>query len=220
MAMEQGKTVIAVLIVLACFIVVLCLYLWRLAVRLDRLHRRVLSTSWALDRALVKRAATSLQVADFGFLPLEAATDLARAAKAALAVVDVPVYVDQLRSPILLSNQSTLSNQSILSPKPLVDKAETQRAKLVERLLIESELSRVIRGIVEESTKEWFRADEVGAPLLGEFQMACYKVQVARRLYNQDVRQVHYLRQKLLVRLFHLAGHAALPDFVDLDDET
>lgn len=212
--MEQGKTVIAALIVLAVFIGALCLYLWRLAVRLDRLHRRVLSTRSVLDRALVKRAATSLQVADFGFLPSEAAADLTRAAKAALAVVDVPVYADQFRSPILPSNQS------LLPPEPPAGKAETPQAKTMERLLIESELSRVIRGTVEENAKERFRADEVGAPLLGEFQMACYKVQVARRLYNQDVRQVHYLRQKLPVRLFRLAGHAALPDFVDLDDET
>ena len=185
----------------AIVLVALIVRLWTLAVRIDRLHRRVLQSRSVLDRALVKRAATCLQIADFGILEPSAASKLSTAAKTALAPVDVPISADKLKGQGMVA----------FDPDP---------AKTAERLLTESKLTRAIRQNLDETAKIAFRTDKVGAPLLEEFGRACYKVQVARRLHNQDVSQVRQLRAKPSARFFHLAGLAALPDFIDLDDET
>lgn len=65
-------------------IVVFVYYLWSLARRLDRLHRRVLQGMLRVDRALVRRASDALQLADSGLLPPEAAAELRGAAREAL----------------------------------------------------------------------------------------------------------------------------------------
>ncbi|MDO5719790.1 MAG: hypothetical protein Q4P05_03565 [Actinomycetaceae bacterium] len=40
----------------------------------------------------------------------------------------------------------------------------------------------------------------------------------ARRFHNQEVEQVRRIRARKLVRFFHLAGRAQLPDTYDMDD--
>lgn len=40
----------------------------------------------------------------------------------------------------------------------------------------------------------------------------------ARRFYNQEVEQVRRIRSRIIVRLFHLAGRAELPQTYDMDD--
>lgn len=46
-----------------------------------------------------------------------------------------------------------------------------------------------------------------------------FELQAARRFYNQQVAQTQRLRMKPDVLIFHLAGHAEMPETYDFDDQ-
>jgi hypothetical protein len=51
-----------------------------------------------------------------------------------------------------------------------------------------------------------------------EIQEAAARVLIARRFYNDAVRDTRALRARRLPRLFHMAGRRAMPQFFDIDD--
>src|SRR6478609_5144186 len=51
-----------------------------------------------------------------------------------------------------------------------------------------------------------------------ELREAAARVQVARRFYNDAVRDSRTLRARRMPRLLRLAGHVELPQFFDIDD--
>lgn len=51
-----------------------------------------------------------------------------------------------------------------------------------------------------------------------ELQEAAARVLIARRFYNDAVRDTRALRARRLPRLFRMAGRRALPEFFDIDD--
>ena len=51
-----------------------------------------------------------------------------------------------------------------------------------------------------------------------ELQEAAARVRIARRFYNDAVRDTRALRARRLPRLFRMAGRRAMPDFFDIDD--
>jgi hypothetical protein len=55
-------------------------------------------------------------------------------------------------------------------------------------------------------------------PELAELAAACRKVALARRFYNDAVRDTLVLRGRRLPRLLHLAGRAPAPGYFDIDD--
>ncbi len=63
-----------------------------------------------------------------------------------------------------------------------------------------------------------------GAPALlrpdvaEELQEAAARVLIARRFYNDAVRDTRALRVRRLPRLFRMAGRRAMPEFFDIDD--
>lgn len=61
-------------------------------------------------------------------------------------------------------------------------------------------------------------ATVVAAEAAAELREAAVRVQVARRFYNDAVRDTRALRARRMTRLLHLAGHAELPLFFDIDD--
>jgi hypothetical protein len=62
-------------------------------------------------------------------------------------------------------------------------------------------------------------SDQPVRPAAGaELREAAARVQVARRFYNDAVRDTRALRGRRMPRLLHLAGHAPLPQFFDIDD--
>ena len=61
-------------------------------------------------------------------------------------------------------------------------------------------------------------AYRVRPELAGEVHEAAERVLIARRFYNDAVRDTRALRVRRLPRLFHLAGHRAMPQFFDIDD--
>jgi hypothetical protein len=51
-----------------------------------------------------------------------------------------------------------------------------------------------------------------------ELSEAATRVLIARRFYNDAVRDTRTLRARRMPRLLHLAGHRALPQYFDIDD--
>ncbi len=51
-----------------------------------------------------------------------------------------------------------------------------------------------------------------------ELQEASARVRIARRFYNDAVRDTRALRGRRLPRLFRMAGRRAVPEFFDIDD--
>jgi hypothetical protein len=51
-----------------------------------------------------------------------------------------------------------------------------------------------------------------------ELQEAAARVLIARRFYNDAVRDTRALRARRLPRLFRMAGRRAMPEFFDIDD--
>jgi hypothetical protein len=58
------------------------------------------------------------------------------------------------------------------------------------------------------------------APVLHEVAESAVRVIIARRFYNDAVRDTRALRSRRMPRLFRLAGHRGNPQFFDIDDET
>jgi hypothetical protein len=59
---------------------------------------------------------------------------------------------------------------------------------------------------------------ELPAGTADELREAASRVQIARRFYNDAVRDTRALRSRRMPRLLHLAGHRELPQFFDIDD--
>lgn len=62
------------------------------------------------------------------------------------------------------------------------------------------------------------RARPLPAELLAELEEASARVLIARRFYNDAVRDTRALRGRRLPRMFRMAGQRALPQFFDIDD--
>jgi hypothetical protein len=59
---------------------------------------------------------------------------------------------------------------------------------------------------------------ELRASRAAELREAAARVQVARRFYNDAVRDTRTLRARRMPRVLRLAGHVDLPQFFDIDD--
>lgn len=168
---------------------------WRAASRIDRLHRRVISSRATLDAQLVRRATAAWDLASAGVLDPASAVLVATAAREALEEESaVEVGADAL----------TLAGSD--------DE---------ERSMVESELSRVLRSALGGSAERAeLVATDGAADLLERLDQASYRVQLARRFYNDAVVQVRRIRAKWYVRLFRLAGRAPTPRTFEIDDAT
>jgi hypothetical protein len=58
----------------------------------------------------------------------------------------------------------------------------------------------------------------LGVEAVAELREAAARVQVARRFYNDAVRDTRTLRARRMPRLLHLAGRVELPQYFDIDD--
>ena len=63
------------------------------------------------------------------------------------------------------------------------------------------------------------RDDPLVDDSLDRIAASSLRVRMARRFHNDAVREVRRVRRKRVVRWFRLAGHAALPDRVEFEDE-
>lgn len=83
----------------------------------------------------------------------------------------------------------------------------------------ESDLSRLLRAALTEPACSAVAGDPGGAARLADLAGACEKVVLARRFANDAVVQAQRVRRKRLVRWARLAGRAAVPTTLELDDE-
>jgi hypothetical protein len=90
----------------------------------------------------------------------------------------------------------------------------------VERGIIESDMSRDLREVFAdpEAVAQLCQVPD-GAELVGDLAAACNGVAMSRRFLNDGVQAARLLRSGRLVRFFRLAGHAPMPQTIEMDDE-
>ncbi len=168
-------------------------YLSYAAARLDRLHAKVEGAMSALDAQLVRRAEATLELANSGALDPATALLLADAATESVErTTEHPLAED------LLDGQHFGGREEV-----------------------ETTLTEVLALTLTDQVVGALRAD--GDDLVGEsldrIAASALRVRMARRFYNDAVREVRRVRDKVAVRWFRLAGHAALPERVEFEDD-
>src|SRR5699024_8297734 len=156
--------------------------------RLDRLHRREVTSRATLEAQLVHRAESALVlVEDVGLDPASGLIIRDAAWRAAFS------------APRLVGEEA---------PDP------------EQRGLVESELTRALRtGLGDvEAQRGLASAGPEAARALEQLAHTHYRVELARRFHNDAVTQIQYIRRTWIVRLFHLAGRAALPQTFEMDE--
>jgi hypothetical protein len=83
-----------------------------------------------------------------------------------------------------------------------------------ERESAENDLSRALHTAVPRIEAR----DADLRELLADLATACSHVVLARRFYNDAVRDTCSIRKRRLVRALRLSGHAAAPTYFDIDD--
>ena len=187
---------VLLLTVLAAALVLLALgwSLYARALRVDRLHRQVLGSRATLEAQLVHRGQAVIDLAATGALDPASTVLLSRAAHDALDC-EGPIVEDGL------------------DPD---DRAASGRRS---RALVESDLSRVIRVVLNVQARAALGARPLAADALTRLDKACYRLVLARRFHNTHVAEARRLRSGLLVRRLHLAGRAPMPRTFDIDDD-
>lgn len=162
--------------------------------RLDRLHRRIESGARALSEQLLHRAQAGTELALSGLLDPASALLVHQAAATAVQAGRLDAARDA-GDPFEVSGLLGFST---------------------ERENAESDLSRALRATLGElPAGHPLRQEPVTEDLAG----ACFRLRLARRLYNDAVAGALQVRRSRLVRLFRLAGRAPLPHTFEIDDE-
>jgi len=89
--------------------------------------------------------------------------------------------------------------------------ALTARTQDAARQSTENAVGRMISSVAEG-------ADQLRPDAEAELGEGAERVQVARRFYNDAVRDTRALRSRRMPRLLRLAGRRAMPQFFDIDD--
>jgi hypothetical protein len=82
---------------------------------------------------------------------------------------------------------------------------------LDDRQAVENRVGRSIAGLAQQRST-------LPTEAAGELSEAATRVLIARRFYNDAVRDTRTLRSRRMPRLLHLAGNRELPQFFDIDD--
>jgi len=185
---------------------------WVEASRLDRLHRKVTASQAVLDRQLVRRATVAVELASAGVMDPVSSVLVGEAAFAALEVSDRGP--DPLAPPM----PDLLAPPMPDLPAPLMPDP-TDPVAVVDRGLVESELSSTVRAALEDPAEVAFLREEPGgAELVDALAAAWYRVQLARRFHNAAVAQTLRVRRQPVVRTLRLAGRAPAPQALEFDD--
>ncbi|SDN54168.1 hypothetical protein SAMN05216355_10645 [Actinomyces ruminicola] len=192
-----------VVLALALVLLAIAWSLYAKALRVDRLHRQVLGSRATLEAQLVHRAQAAADLAATGLLDPASALILSRAAYDALDA------------------EGPLVEDGLDTEAPRRDAGDTATGEPTRsRARIESDLSRVIRTVVDPQARLDLNADPRGRDSLERLDRASYRLVLARRFHNTHVAEARRLRGALDVRALHLAGHAPLPQTFDIDDAT
>lgn len=170
------------------------LWLWRLAGRIDRLHRRVLAARTRLNRHLVKRSAQAIQISELPIVSDDDGNALRFAATEALLASECPLAADGLDRSAAASD------------------AEAVR----RRLQAEDRLTRELERVLTPELRAEAAPETLWEAQLEACDQESYKVELTCSLHNQDVAQVRALRSRAAPKIFRLAGAAPLPAPVEL----
>ncbi|WP_124054891.1 hypothetical protein [Arcanobacterium ihumii] len=184
--------------------------------KLNSLHLNALKSRRLLERALYSRAQHAQDFAELGALDVASAVLLKAAAQEAAHFVGTPIIDDGLDS---LSGVPSLAiaDDAPSSADELSVNSGLVTAPVVDRLVIESELSRVLQLTVDE-LEETELDDEV-REVLRQLNRDRNEVRLTRRFHNIHVSQARRVRRSTFTRILRLAGSAPLPQTVDLVDE-
>ena len=215
--MTWSETAVVVIVLLA----LVAWLLWMSASRLDRLHRKVVASRLALDSQLVRRSAAAADLAASGALDPVSSVLLAEAAHEASVADDrggreLVVAVPDLADLVALTRQDAADHRA---PSRKGVSRAVGSGLSDDRAQAESILSATLRTVLEDPAEvdELYESPD-GTALLDALAAAWYRVQLARRFHNEAVAQAQRVRSKVVVRAVRLAGHAAMPDTVELDD--
>lgn len=184
-------TVIAVVLVM---LVAVGWYLSYSAARLDRLHAKAEGALSALDAQLIRRAEASLELATGGALDPGSSLLVADAAVAALER-----HTEHPLSDDLLDGQHFGGLEGL----------ESNLSAALVAALTPAAVAEIARG----------EDDRAGGESLARVEAAALRVQLAHRFHDEAVREAQRVRAKRVVRLFRLAGRAAIPQRVAFDDQ-
>ncbi|MCL2454219.1 MAG: hypothetical protein FWD18_02785 [Micrococcales bacterium] len=190
-------TLLEIVALVGIVAVVLLWLAWVRASRLDRLHRKVTSARVVVTAQLVRRATVAAELATSGLLDPVSSVVLGESAWQALAA----------------STAATPPESRALLGAAAPPAAQQSPGSA------ESELTATLTEVLSDPDEvERLRREALGEELLGQLAAAWYRVQVARRIHNEAVAQALRIRRSRVVRLFRLAGHAAAPTTLELDD--
>lgn len=179
------------IVIALALVILVAWYLSYSAARLDRLHAKVEGALSALDAALVRRAEAALELANSGALDPASGFLIAGAASESLERTTERTFEQDL-----LEGQHFAGSEGV-----------------------ESELTEVLTAALPLEVRERItESGGAGAGALQRLEASGLRVQLARRFHNEAVKDVQRVRRKRVVRLFRLAGHAELPQTVELDD--
>jgi hypothetical protein len=170
--------------------VLLTLWITMTTTRLDRLHARVDAAGAALDAQLVRRAAAVRMAAD---------SPEARS---------LPGLDDTRRAQIQATAERAIEFTDGHEGAPGLYQGTSEPAG---RETLENTVGRMLIELADHS--EQLRPETVA-----ELREAAARVQVARRFYNDAVRDTRSVRGRRMPRLLRLAGRRPLPEFFDIDD--
>jgi hypothetical protein len=119
---------------------------------------------------------------------------------------------------------SELASSGVLDPATSLLIADAVRrarqAEPAERDLAESDLTRCLRATLgEPGFREELADDEGAVELVAEVEAAAQQVFLGRKFYNDVAGRTIDARNRPLVKILHLAGRAAQPEFFDMDDD-
>lgn len=200
-------------VLVAGTLLLLLWWVWVVASRLDRLHRKVATSRAALDNQLVRRASAAAELASSGLLDPVSSVLVGEAAWAALSA-------GRYGEVELAAQLPDLAQRPDVAQLPDVTQSGRVATDAADRDLAESELSRTVRATLSDPAEvEALRAVPLGRELVDALAAAWYRVQLSRRFHNEAVAQTQRVRRKTLVRLIRLYGHAPTPRTVEIDDE-
>lgn len=201
-------------VIIGLVLVVITIWIWRSATRLDRLHRKVVASRIALDAQLVRRSSAARELASSGELDPVSSVILADAVFA----TGPEDTNDPGATELLMAVPDLAALVKGYAPGQVIGQA--LGSGLGEaRSQAESNLSAALRAaLADDDEVEALSASETGRQLIDDLASSWYRVQLARRFHNEAVAQAQRVRSKPLVRILRLAGTAAMPQMVDLED--
>jgi hypothetical protein len=181
------------LVLIGCLAVIGGLWIYFTASRLDRLHARLDAAQSALDAQLVRRVAALRHAAEIDPILISGDDDRNRSGHSGRPGAAGPALAEADRVRI-----ESVVQVALTATGPERQAAENEVGRAVTDL--------AVRGVVISRAQR------------DELHESAVRVSIARRFFNDAVRDTRSLRGRRMPRLLHLAGRRELPQFFDIDD--